>query len=77
MTAPEPRFLSISEVIEIHEQEIKAAGGLAGIRDAKALESAIGAPQASFKGEFLMDYLRNGCDLPQFTSDGSSVSRRK
>jgi len=55
MTAPEPRFLSISEVIEIHEQEIKAAGGLAGIRDAKALESAIGAPQASFKGEFLMD----------------------
>jgi death on curing protein len=52
---PEPRFLSISEVIEIHDQEIKAAGGLAGIRDTKALESAIGAPQASFKGELLMD----------------------
>lgn len=41
---PEPRFLSISEVIEIHDQEIAAAGGLSGIRDLKALESAMGAP---------------------------------
>jgi death-on-curing protein len=54
MTA-EPRFLSISEVIEIHDQEIAAAGGLSGIRDFKSLESALGAPQASFNGEFLMD----------------------
>jgi death on curing protein len=52
---PEPRFLSISEVIEIHDREIAAAGGLSGIRDLKALESAMGAPQASFNGEFLMD----------------------
>jgi death on curing protein len=51
----EPRFISISEVIEIHDQEISAAGGLSGIRDLKALESAIGAPQASFNGEVLMD----------------------
>jgi death-on-curing protein len=52
---PEPRFLSISEVIEIHDQEIAAAGGLSGIRDLKALESALGSPLASFNGEFLMD----------------------
>ena len=51
----EPRFLTISEVIEIHDQEIEAAGGLSGVRDLKALESAIGAPQASFNGQFLMD----------------------
>jgi death on curing protein len=52
---PEPRFLSISEVIAIHDQEIVAAGGLSGIRDLRALESALGAPQASFNGEYLMD----------------------
>src|SRR5512133_2014132 len=51
----EPRFLSISEVIEIHENEIKEAGGLSGIRDRNNLESAVAAPQASFENEFLMD----------------------
>jgi death-on-curing protein len=51
----EPRFLTISEVIEIHDQEMANAGGLSGVRDIKALESALGAPQASFSGEFLMD----------------------
>jgi death-on-curing protein len=51
----EPRFLTISEVMEIHDQEIAAAGGLSGVRDLKALESALGAPQASFNSEFLMD----------------------
>jgi death-on-curing protein len=45
----------ISEVIEIHDQEIATAGGLSGIRDLKVLESALGAPQASFSGQFLMD----------------------
>jgi death on curing protein len=51
----DPRFLSVSEVIEIHDQEIETARGLSGIRDLKALESALGAPQASFSGQFLMD----------------------
>lgn len=43
----EPRFLSISEVIEIHENEIKEASGLSGIRDRNNLESGVAAPQAS------------------------------
>lgn len=51
----EPRFLSISEVIEIHEKEIEEAGGLSGIRDKNSLESAVAAPQASFGNDFLMD----------------------
>jgi death-on-curing protein len=50
-----PRFLTISEVMEIHDQEISTAGGLPGVRDVKALESALGAPQASFSGQFCMD----------------------
>jgi death-on-curing protein len=51
----EPLFLSISEVLEIHDEELLAAGGLSGVRDIKALESALGAPQASIGDEFLMD----------------------
>jgi death-on-curing protein len=51
----EPRFLSINEVIEIHDHEIAVAGGSPGIRDLKALESALGAAQASFSGQYLMD----------------------
>lgn len=51
----EHRFLSISEVVEIHENEIKEAGGLSGIRDRNSLESAVAAPQASFGTDFLME----------------------
>jgi death-on-curing protein len=51
----EPRFLTVSEVIEIHDQEIASAGGLSGVRDLNTLDSALGAPQASFSGQFLMD----------------------
>ena len=51
----DPRFLSIAEVIEIHENELRAAGGLSGIRDKELLESAVAAPLSSFNSEFLMD----------------------
>ena len=51
----EPRFLTVSEVIEIHDQEIATAGGLSGVRDLNALDSALGALQASFGGKFLLD----------------------
>ena len=51
----EPRFLSISEAIEIHDQEILISGGLSGIRDLKALESAMGAAQASHGGGNIKD----------------------
>jgi death on curing protein len=50
-----PRFLNVSEIIEIHDQELIEAGGISGIRDMGMLESAAGAPQASFGGHFLMN----------------------
>jgi len=50
-----PRFLSVDEVKEIHDNEITYAGGPSGMRELKSLESAIGAPQTSFNGKFLMD----------------------
>ena len=49
----EPVFLSLDEVLEIHEQQIERYGGSAGLRDPAGLESAIATPQATFSGEFL------------------------
>src|ERR1035437_6119329 len=49
----EPAFLSLDEVLEIHEQQIKRYCVSSGLRDAAGLESAIATPQATFGGEFL------------------------
>src|SRR5450755_2575989 len=46
-------FLSLDEVLEIHEQQIERYGGSPGIRDGGVLESAVATPQATFGGEFL------------------------
>ena len=49
----EPVFLSLDEVLEIHEQQIERYGGSSGLRDGGGLESAAAMPQATFGGEFL------------------------
>jgi len=49
------RFLTVVEIIEIHYEEITAAGGAEGIRDLELLESAVGAVQATFEGKYLMN----------------------
>jgi death-on-curing protein len=49
----EPVFLSLDEVLEIHEQQIERYGGSPGLRDTEGLESAVATPQATFGGEFL------------------------
>ena len=46
-------FLTMDEVLEIHEQQIERYGGSHGVRDAGALESALAMPQATFDGEYL------------------------
>ena len=49
----EPAFLSLDEVLEMHEQQIERYGGSHGLRDVAGLESAVATPQATFGGEFL------------------------
>ncbi|MFS8159371.1 MAG: type II toxin-antitoxin system death-on-curing family toxin [Candidatus Roizmanbacteria bacterium] len=46
-------FLSIEEVLIIHEKMIDIGGGSSGLRDIELLHSALGRSQASFGGEFL------------------------
>jgi death-on-curing protein len=49
----DPDFLSLEEVLVLHEDRIRRYGGTAGIRDLKLLSSALGTVSASFGGEFL------------------------
>ena len=51
------RFLSVDDVLAIHEDTIAHDGGPAGIRDPGLLESAVLMPQQQFGGEYLHEGL--------------------
>ena len=42
------RYLSLSEILELHERIISSSGGSHGIHDIKALESSINQPRQTF-----------------------------
>lgn len=46
-------FLTVEEVIEAHSIAIEAFGGMPGLRDRKALESAVSQARATFAGKYL------------------------
>ena len=46
-------FLTLAEVIEIHNDQIRRYGGSAGIRDMNLLSSAVAMPYAGFGGQYL------------------------
>jgi death on curing protein len=48
-----PKFLTISQVLDIHQRQIKRFGGTSGVRDEGLLDSALAQPQATFSGELL------------------------
>ena len=45
------RYLTLAEVLHIHEQVLAQTGGHTGVRDLAALESALAQPKASVGGE--------------------------
>jgi len=49
----EARFLSVEDVLVIHDNTIGVEGGAAGLRDAGLLESAVLMPQQQFNGDYL------------------------
>ena len=49
----EPIFLRLSEILEIHQDQVTRYGGAAGIRDIELLKSALGMPSATYGGQFL------------------------
>lgn len=44
------RLLDLTEVIELHRRVVEGSGGIHGIRDLGALESAVGQPRMTFGG---------------------------
>ncbi|MBU4486896.1 MAG: type II toxin-antitoxin system death-on-curing family toxin [Candidatus Delongbacteria bacterium] len=57
MTEREIVFLTLAEIIDIHQNQIELYGGIRGIRDISLLSSAISIPQSTFEGYFLHDDL--------------------
>jgi death on curing protein len=49
-----PIFLSLDDVLEIHENQLTQYGGRPGILNLPLLESALARPQASFGGQYLL-----------------------
>jgi death-on-curing protein len=49
----DPLFLTLDEVLSLHEDQIDRYGGLGSVRDAGLLESAMGSAAATFGGVFL------------------------
>ncbi|MGH9720264.1 MAG: Fic family protein [Bryobacteraceae bacterium] len=45
----DPLFLTLDEVLEIHQQQIERYGGSSGIRDPGGLESAIARPRQPWR----------------------------
>ena len=48
-----PRFLTLPEILEIHEDRIRVYGGTSGVRALDLLQSAMGNVEATFGGEYL------------------------
>ncbi len=46
------RFLTLEEVMEIHNDQIEQYGGSLGVRDLRLLQSALAMPQAGIGGEY-------------------------
>ncbi len=44
------RYLTLGEVVELHQRLLDLTGGASGIRDLGLLESALAQPKASFDG---------------------------
>jgi death-on-curing protein len=53
----DPLFLTLEEVLAIHENRIRKYGGTSGVRDLGLLQSALGSIEATFGGQFLNETL--------------------
>lgn len=51
----EPIFLSLEEILFIHQEEINISGGEPNIRDQEGVKACVDASKASFGGEYLYD----------------------
>jgi death on curing protein len=50
---PIPKFLTRTDVLLLHADQIESFGGTPGLRDVGLLDSALAQPQATFSGKLL------------------------
>jgi death-on-curing protein len=55
------RYISLREVLELHDALLSQSGGAKGIRDLGGLESALSQPRATFGGNDLHPTLAGKC----------------
>lgn len=53
----EPDFLTVEDVLVIHEEQLARYGVGAGVRDPGALDSAVATPRATFDGQLVHEDL--------------------
>jgi len=53
VSSSEITFLTLDEILLLHELQLERYGGASGIREKSLLDSAINTPQASFGGEYV------------------------
>jgi death-on-curing protein len=79
--AIDPDFLTLDEVLEIHDRQIEKYGGSPGLREPAMLESAVAMPQTTFGGQYLHStipamaaaYLFHLCQNHPFIDDNKRV----
>lgn len=49
----DPDFLTVEDVLLLHEEQLARYGGGAGVRDPGALDSAVATPRATFDGQLV------------------------
>ncbi len=49
----DPTFLTLDEVLALHDDQLRRYGGTTGLRDLGLLSSALGTVSATFDGQFL------------------------
>lgn len=49
----DPAFLTVEDVLQLHDDQLERFGGSAGIRDRGVLESAVAVAKATFDGKLL------------------------
>ena len=49
----DPLFLTVTEVNQIHDEQVAEYGGIPGVRDDEALDAAVHMPQQTFDGAYV------------------------
>jgi death-on-curing protein len=75
----EPIFLSLEDVLSLHQNQIDTYGGRDGIRELGLLLSAIEMPKASFGGQFLHEdlYMMSAAYLFHIVQNHSFIDGNK